>query len=1132
MQTPLRKSQSSVGASHLPLLPAILGLLALCIGAGSPAAAQAPRGAYVIAATWQSSLQPRPADSWPAASGLAIDGQKRIYVADAEDARIAVLDPGGAWRVLGDGADLGLVEPRDLAIDRVRERLYVADPGLGGIALLGLDGAPIGVWTGVDAKAGLALGPDGRVYAGSASQAEVLRFEPDGSPLSSIRLATGPVAGGGPRIRGLDVSADGTLAVLDGGSPILHRFDSTGRRLDPIELPAVYDDVIADFSLGVFTREWYWFTSASGLHHYDPLRDEWQHNPAVRGLDRLALYPPLGLVASQAGGGGASRVHRFEYGFLAWSGPPAESWGQSVEIPGRLESPERIELGADGRFYLLDRWPRAQVFDPAGNVLGQRSLGFLPSALAAGPDGRILASEGNSLRMLEVSGATAWNIALGPNRATTALAYLPGSDRFAALDPASGRILRFSPTGREEAGIDLPDPPSGEYIWADLAAGPDGSLHALDLRGPLLVDIAADGGIQTIPADLNARRIALRGDGLRLLLGRDGWIRGLDAEGRLQLAFDASRPDLAPSSRPADLAVDTAGDVYVVDRVAESVTRYTWDPDAEPALPPDAEPSCLAEGDKTAAPAEIQLGETVEVTLQAGGDCRGAVATVPLDILLLLDRSGSMRGEPIATAREAALEFVAAADLASARIGLVSFANQARQDAALTHDAWRLRQALGDFSLAASGGTDIAAALATGNDIISREGRLSARWVFILLSDGGSEHAPAIAQAERARAAGVEIFTIGIEADGVLLRAIAADAAHFFASSRLRELFAVFADIGRRIEAPALYQRLDLTDQLPDDMEYLAGSAEPPPFAIDLGPPATLRWQLEGLPAEGALIRYRLRPRQTGLRPTNIRAWADYVDGFGRPGRLDFPVPEVRVIGPTATASAGPPTATSPPLPTLRATTRPGPSPSPQALFLPLLLRERCQPGARHADVVLVIDSSGSMQGAKLAAAKAAALQLVDLLDLPADQAAVVAFDQEARRMAPLGASRAGIAAALAGLESRVGTRIDRGIALAMAELLGPRARAANTPTLVLLSDGAQSESPELALARAAEARAARVQIHAIGLGGDVDRAVLVALAGAPQRAYLAPGPEDLGAIYRAVAGRIPCPAEDFWGGR
>ncbi|MCB0216742.1 MAG: VWA domain-containing protein, partial [Chloroflexi bacterium] len=671
----------------------------------------------------------------------------------------------------------------------------------------------------------------------------------------------------------------------------------------------------------------------------------------------------------------------------------------------------------------------------------------------------------------------------------------------------------------------------GSDVWADLAAGADGTLHALDLGGPSVLTLPPGGPPDRVGVGLSARRLALRADGLRLILGRDGWVRGRDAQGRLQTAFDASRPDLDPGSRPADLAVDAAGDVLVVDRVAASVTRWTWDPAAEPPRAPEAEPSCRAEGDKRAAPAEIALGETVELTLSLDGRCEGAQASVPLDVFLLLDRSGSMGGESLRVAREAALDFIARADLASTRIGLISFNTQARVDAPLGQDAWRLRQAL--TSLDARGGTDIAAALAVANDAIGQSGRLSARWAFVLLSDGGSAHAPAIAEADRARRAGVEIFTIGVQADAVLLRALADDAEHYFEAARVGDLYAVFARIAERIEAEALFQTLEVVDELPADMALVAGSIDPPPEAIEPGPPVTLRWRLAGVPAEGVVLRYRLQPQQAGLRPTNRIAWADYVDGFGRIGRVDLPLPEVRVIGPTATPSPSPrpsprASATAPARPTLPA----GPSAEPRALYLPLLLQERCIPGARHADVLLVMDASGSMAGAKLVAARAAALQLIDLLSLPADQVGLVAFNAQAMRLAPLGSPRSAVAQALAGLDTSPGTRIDRGLSAALAELLGPRARATNTPTLVLLTDGQQAEAPETARARAAEARAFGVQLFAIGLGAELDLDSLAGLAGGRQRAFLAPGPEDLAAIYRAVAGRIPCPAEAFWGRR
>ncbi len=1086
-------------------------------------------GAYVIADTWGGGPAQRPADSWPAASGLAVDAGRRIYVADAEDARISVIEPDGGLRLLGDGADLGLVEPRDLAIDDARGRLYVADPGLGGVAVLGLDGSRQDLWTGLPVITGIGVAPDGRVLAGAALTGEVHRFEADGQRLTPIRAVT---QGAGTRISGLDVAADGTLVVLDATRPMLQRFDARGSRLDPIELPRGFRDVVADFSLGIFTRQWYWFTDASGLHAYDPLRDAWHQAGATDDLDRLAVHPPLGIVASQAHRDGSWRIHRFDYRLIDLAGlRPAASWGRPRGIPGLLESPDRIHVGADGMVYLLDRWPRLQRFDRHGQLDGQLLTGFRPASVAVDTEGQVYAFDGGRrVVAFGPDGAERWrrqlddflpavaDLALDPTRDEL---MLMGDDRYAEV-----RRLRTA-DGQPVQPLGTAEPLGGTFRWADLAAGPDGVPQVLDLRGPGLLRIPLFDAPGVVDVGLGARRLAVRPDGLRLLLGRDGWVRGRDEAGQLRLAFDASRQDLDPGSRPADLSVDADGDVYVIDRVAERVTHWTWDPEAEPPTVPEVEPGCLASGDKGAAPDRIQLGETVEVQLQLGGRCGGALVTVPMDVMLIMDRSGSMAGDQIRVAVDAALDFVARADWASTRIGLVSFNSSARVDLPMGLDGWAMREALA--GLQAGGGTNIAEALSVARESMLDSGRLSTRWVFVLLSDGGSDRSAAIAEAERSRDEGIEIFSISVQADAVLMRAVADDAEHYFEVQRARELFEVFDHIAERIEADALMRRVEIIDDIPSDMTLVDGSVEPAPAAIEPGPPVRLRWQLEGVPESGALLRYRLRPTMAGLRPTNERAWADYVDGFGRPGRIDFPVPEVLVIGPTTTPS---------PSPRASATARPSststrrPTPIPRALFLPLLLREDCRPGSRHTDVLLVMDASGSMQGAKLAAARDAALQLVDLLDLGADQVGLVAFHQQATRLAALGSPRADIARALAGLATSPGTRIDRGLSLALAELIGPRARPGNTPTLVLLTDGRQAESPQLATARAAEARALGIQLFAIGLGAEVDRATLESLAGARQRAFLAPGPEDLAAIYRSVAGLIPCPAGDFWARR
>jgi hypothetical protein len=69
-----------------------------------------------------------------------------------------------------------------------------------------------------------------------------------------------------------------------------------------------------------------------------------------------------------------------------------------------------------------------------------------------------------------------------------------------------------------------------------------------------------------------------------------------------------------------------------------------------------------------------------------------------------------------------------------------------------------------------------------------------------------------------------------------------------------------------------------------------------------------------------------------------------------------------------ATASGTPATSPSPTdtlVPTATPTRTETPTPQPLPLYLPIPLRERCDPQHQHADVVLVLDTSSSMEGRK-----------------------------------------------------------------------------------------------------------------------------------------------------------------------
>lgn len=407
----------------------------------------------------------------------------------------------------------------------------------------------------------------------------------------------------------------------------------------------------------------------------------------------------------------------------------------------------------------------------------------------------------------------------------------------------------------------------------------------------------------------------------------------------------------------------------------------------------------------------------------------------------------------------------------------------------------------------------------------------------------------AVFEAERLRDAGVEVWTSGVGQDSFggghppdegLLAALASPADRYRPAAAPADLVPVFDAIGRTIAARVLARSVVVVDRIPANMALVPGSVRPPAEVLPDGgrPDAVLRWTLRDIPLDGPPdLTYTLRPAEAGRHPTNIEAVADGVDGLDQPLHAVFPVPFVDVVGPpTATPTAEPtePPPTAGPTPTGPTATVPPPSPSPRPAasgpslaYLPFALRAACKPQPRPVDVVLLVDTSSSMDGPKLAAAKAAATTFVDQLDLRSggDRAAVVGFAEAAVLARPLSASRGAIVRALDGLTTALGTRLDLGLDAAAAELTGPRARSAADRAIVVLTDGRPQGGTEDAVrTAAARARAAAgAGVWAIGLGDDVLDDVLSEVTGNAARVFIAPGPDELAAIYRAVASGIVC---------
>ena len=174
----------------------------------------------------------------------------------------------------------------------------------------------------------------------------------------------------------------------------------------------------------------------------------------------------------------------------------------------------------------------------------------------------------------------------------------------------------------------------------------------------------------------------------------------------------------------------------------------------------------------------------------------------PVDVMLVLDRSGSMDDQQIADARQAARQLVGQLDLGQDQVGLVSFASKASLDARLGHDESAMGRALD--RLRASGGTNIAAGIDMARaELTGNRHSSSATKAIVLMSDGQAKDKDAEARqaARQAKADGIRIITIalGPDADRELLLEIASSARDAYYQPTSSDLVGTFLDIASTV---------------------------------------------------------------------------------------------------------------------------------------------------------------------------------------------------------------------------------------------------------------------------------------------------------------------------------------------
>ena len=302
----------------------------------------------------------------------------------------------------------------------------------------------------------------------------------------------------------------------------------------------------------------------------------------------------------------------------------------------------------------------------------------------------------------------------------------------------------------------------------------------------------------------------------------------------------------------------------------------------------------------------IDCGGEFKVTLSV--TATPDIVSSPADIVLVLDRSGSMAGSPLANLKSGVKTFIDIVDQATdsaqdgylgygTRMGIVSFSDTATQDCPLTSSVAQLKDAVDGLS--AGGSTNHANAFEKAGELFDCSS--SNQKVLIMFTDGETTAGPAPAPvAASLRAEGVIIYCIGLKGSQGLDEAALndwatdPDSTHVFITPDDAELSEIFKNLAINITKPGATD-ISIEETVTDDFQIISVMT-PTKGSANLTGPTTLTWTIGELGAyasEGAVLEFLVRHvgSESGLRPVN--ASVVYQDAEGN--QVSFPSPSIQV---------------------------------------------------------------------------------------------------------------------------------------------------------------------------------------------------------------------------------------------
>ncbi|MEI7846131.1 MAG: VWA domain-containing protein [Chloroflexota bacterium] len=206
---------------------------------------------------------------------------------------------------------------------------------------------------------------------------------------------------------------------------------------------------------------------------------------------------------------------------------------------------------------------------------------------------------------------------------------------------------------------------------------------------------------------------------------------------------------------------------------------------------------------RIAHPGVVFWGERVEVELRVDAlalpACPTKVDPAPVYVVLVIDHSGSMAGDPLTDARNAASDFLDLMNLVKDgdAASVVMFSDFADLLTGFSSDRSQVFNAI--QNIPDGGGTDMASGLLTANQqFVKQTLPKGTRPLLILLSDGQSDPAAAIAAADQIKAQGIRLVAIALgSADLLTLSQIASSPTDYYAVSDPGVLMEIYGEIAK-----------------------------------------------------------------------------------------------------------------------------------------------------------------------------------------------------------------------------------------------------------------------------------------------------------------------------------------------